>query len=99
VTTQRAFRRPRYPMPAFMEKTLEEFGLLAAYRSRPAYQQNDYIGWIVRAQKVETRDKRLGQMLDELASGDRYMNMEYRPKDAPAASPSRQWPVAASIIE
>jgi uncharacterized protein YdeI (YjbR/CyaY-like superfamily) len=53
---------------------------MEAYRSRPPYQQNDYIGWITRAKRQETKEKRLAQMLRELESGDKYMNMDYRPK-------------------
>ena len=51
-----------------------------AYLSRPAYQQNDYIGWITRAKRAATRDKRLNQMLDELEHGGVYMRMKWRPR-------------------
>ena len=67
-------------MPAFVKEALLQSGLMEAYRSRPPYQQNDYIGWISRAKREETQEKRLAQMLDELAQGDKYMNMTYRPK-------------------
>ena len=63
-------KRPQYPMPDFVSQALAARGLEQAYRDRPAYQQNDYIGWI-------TRDKRLAQMLDELAAGGIYMNMKH----------------------
>ncbi len=66
-------------MPPFVEEALNARGLMEAYRNRPAYQQNDYIGWITRAKQKETREKRLNQMLEELESGGRYMNMAYRP--------------------
>jgi hypothetical protein len=56
---------------------------MEAYRARPAYQQNDYIGWITRAKRQATVQKRLSQMLAELESGDRYMKMAYRPKGPP----------------
>jgi uncharacterized protein YdeI (YjbR/CyaY-like superfamily) len=46
------------------------------YESRPAYQQNDYIGWIERAKRQETKEKRLQQMVDELKAGDVYMKMK-----------------------
>jgi hypothetical protein len=72
--------RPRYPMPGFVRKALNEYGLMAAYKSRPAYQQNDYIGWITRAKLEDTQNKRLDQMFDELFCGDRYMKMVYKPK-------------------
>lgn len=72
-------KRPRYPMPEFIKSALENHGLMDAYRERPAYQQNDYIGWITRAKREETRNKRLSQMLDELKSGGVYMNMKHPP--------------------
>ena len=67
-------------MPDFIKEALLQQGLLDAYRDRPAYQQNDYIGWIIRAKRPETVEKRLNQMLDELESGDRYMKMAYETK-------------------
>lgn len=67
--------RPRYPMPDYVRKALVERGLMDAYRARPDYQQNDYIGWIDRAKREETKQKRLAQMLDELEGGKLYMNM------------------------
>ena len=51
-----------------------------AYLSRPAYQQNDYIGWITRAKLESTRQKRVNQMLDELERGGVYMKMKWNPK-------------------
>ncbi len=51
---------------------------MAAYLKRPPYQQNDYIGWISRAKQESTKMKRLDQMLDELAAGDKHMKMSYR---------------------
>jgi hypothetical protein len=49
-------KRPRYPMPVFVQRALEERGLTAAYEERPAYQQNDYVGWISRAKRQETKE-------------------------------------------
>jgi uncharacterized protein YdeI (YjbR/CyaY-like superfamily) len=72
--------RPRYEMPNFMREALSNYGLMDAYRSRPDYQQNDYIGWITRAKLEATREKRLLQMLDELAKGGTYMKMKWREK-------------------
>ncbi|MGD8554191.1 MAG: YdeI/OmpD-associated family protein [Anaerolineales bacterium] len=72
--------RPIHPMPDFVREALEESGLLAAYRSRPPYQQNDYLGWINRAKRPETKLRRLDQMLDELKRGDVYMKMAYKPR-------------------
>ena len=76
-------RRPRHKMPAFIRKALLERGLMRAYHRRPPYQQNDYIGWITRAKRKETQEKRLAQMLDEVEGGKRYMNMAYRPGRIP----------------
>jgi uncharacterized protein YdeI (YjbR/CyaY-like superfamily) len=70
-------------MPDFVKKALEERGLMAAYKERPAYQQNDYVGWISRAKHPETKEKRLLQMLNELDAGGIYMNMKH------PASPKR----------
>ncbi|HTN85794.1 MAG TPA: YdeI/OmpD-associated family protein, partial [Sorangium sp.] len=51
-------KRPRYPMPDFVKAALEGRGLMEAYKQRPAYQQNDYIGWITRAKRQETKESR-----------------------------------------
>lgn len=67
-------------MPDFIEEALKKSGLKIAYKSRPPYQQNDYIGWITRAKRESTRQKRLDQMLSELERGDVYMKMKYTPK-------------------
>ena len=53
---------------------------MEAYRARPPYQRNDYLGWIARAKRDDTKARRLAQMLDELARGDRYMKMAWRPR-------------------
>ncbi len=73
-------KRKRYPMPSFIKEALKKTGLEVAYQSRPPYQQNDYVGWITRAKQEETKQKRLDQMLSELKSGDKYMDMEYHGK-------------------
>jgi uncharacterized protein YdeI (YjbR/CyaY-like superfamily) len=72
--------RPHHPMPDAVRDALEERGLMEAYRARPAYQQNDYIGWITGARQPETQNRRLQQMLDELQHGGVYMRMEWRPR-------------------
>lgn len=71
--------RPRHTMPDDVRRELEQRGLGDAYAARPPYQRNDYLGWIGRARREATRARRLSQMLDELAAGDRYMNMAWRP--------------------
>ena len=72
-------KRPKHPMSDFVRQALEERGLMADYQARPAYQQNDYIGWINRAKLQPTKEKRLDQMLDELEKGGVYMNMDHPP--------------------
>ncbi|MBI5934189.1 MAG: YdeI/OmpD-associated family protein [Chloroflexi bacterium] len=67
-------------MPEFFRAALEARGLMDAYRARPPYQQNDYIGWINRAKLEATKQKRLKQMLDELEKGGVYMRMKWNPK-------------------
>ncbi|HWO71967.1 MAG TPA: YdeI/OmpD-associated family protein [Dehalococcoidia bacterium] len=75
----RNLKRPLQPMPDDVRLALEQRGLVAAYEARPAYQRNDYLGWIALAKRPETRAKRIDQMLDELARGGVYMNMPHRP--------------------
>ena len=70
--------RPLNPMPPEVERALDEAGLMDAYRARPPYQRNDYLGWIDRAKRPETKTRRLQQMLDELEQGDVYMKMAWR---------------------
>jgi uncharacterized protein YdeI (YjbR/CyaY-like superfamily) len=70
-------KRPKYPMPGFVKQALEARGLMDEYRERPAYQQNDYIGWIDRAKLQATKEKRLHQMLAELEEGGVYMKMAH----------------------
>lgn len=73
-------KRTQYEMPNFIRDALNARGLMELYRSRPAYQRNDYIGWITRAKLEATKQKRLNQMLDELESGGVYMKMKWHPK-------------------
>lgn len=62
-------------MPDDIRIALTEKGLTAAYEARPDYQKNDYLGWVARAKRSDTRQKRLDQMLDELRRGGLYMKM------------------------
>ena len=70
--------RERHHMPNDIAVALKSSGLRADYNARPAYQRNDYIGWINRAKTSETRIKRLEQMLTEPAQGGIYMGMEHK---------------------
>lgn len=69
--------RPLQDMPDMVRVALEARGLIAQYEARPAYQRNDYLMWINNAKRQETKDKRLAQMLDELATGGVYMRMKW----------------------
>ena len=72
-------KRPRHPMPDFVLRALEGRRLMAEYQARPAYQRNDYVGWIINAKRQATKEKRLCQMLEELEKGGVYMNMAHPP--------------------
>jgi uncharacterized protein YdeI (YjbR/CyaY-like superfamily) len=67
-------------MPEWVRRALHERDLMSAFRARPPYQRNDYLGWIARAKREQTRTSRLNQMLDELNGGRLYMNMRRRPQ-------------------
>ena len=73
-------KRPPNPMPKYVAERLATEGLRSLYNQRPWYQRNDYLGWICRAKREKTQEKRLLQMLDELRAGDIYMKMTWRPK-------------------
>lgn len=51
------------PLPDFVRETLIKQDLMEKYLRRPPYQQNDYIGWITRAKRPATVEKRLNQMI------------------------------------
>ena len=72
-------RRPPQPMPKAVLDAFETRGVLKDYEARPFYQRNDYLAWIARAKRAETRERRLAQMLDELEEGGVYMKMAHAP--------------------
>ena len=74
-------QRTHYPMPPDVRQALESRGLIDKYLLRPPYQQNDYIAWINRAKRAETRQKRLNQILAELEKGNVYMRMKWNRGD------------------
>ncbi len=76
--------RARQSMPDDVARLIEERGLTARYEERPPYQRNDYLGWIARARREDTRRRRLEQMLDELAGGELYMKMLWRTGRSPS---------------
>ena len=69
--------RPPQPMSDMVRTALVRRDLVEQYQARPAYQRNDYLMWINKAKRPETRQKRLDQMLDELESGGVYMHMQW----------------------
>jgi len=72
--------RPRHPMPQDVADALDASGLRAAYDARPPYQRNDWLGWIAGAKRPETHARRLASMLSDLAAGEGYMGMAWRPR-------------------
>jgi uncharacterized protein YdeI (YjbR/CyaY-like superfamily) len=74
-------KRNVVPIPDDIEDILNSKKLMDAYRSRPPYQQNDYLGWILKAKRSDTREKRINQMIWELSEGNTYMKMDYTPRD------------------
>lgn len=73
-------KRQIYEMPKWVKQGLSESNLTDEYQQRPAYQRNDYMMWITQAKREETRQKRYGQMIDELKHGDVYMKMAWHPR-------------------
>lgn len=73
-------KRDVLPIPDDVEQALDSAGALDSYKLRPPYQQNDYMRWIEKAKRGETRLKRINQMIAELQSGDAYMGMAYNAK-------------------
>jgi uncharacterized protein YdeI (YjbR/CyaY-like superfamily) len=76
-------KRDIHPMPGHIRQTLKKEGLWEAYKGRPAYQQNDYVGWISQAKQEATKEKRLKQMVGELKKGGVYMRMKWNGKKPP----------------
>ena len=82
----RTLKRPILPMPDEIRDALTSRDLIGAYDARPPYQRNDYIGWITRARRPETQEKRLDTMLQELESGSGYMGLPYDATQSRATS-------------
>ena len=72
-------RRPIHPMPEDIRNVLAAHDVSKEYERRPHYQRNDYLGWIARAKRPETRQKRIAQMIAELKQGGIYMGMKHGP--------------------
>ena len=75
--------RPEQRMPDNVRTELEERGVMELYQERPFYQRNDYLAWIGRAARLDTRRNRIEQMLDELEQGGVYMKMDHPPSRRP----------------
>lgn len=73
--------RDLQPMPQFVREALRVRRLIIKYQERPAYQRNDYLMWINNAKREDTKEKRLAQMLDELATGGVYMGMRWNGRE------------------
>lgn len=67
------------PMPGNVKAALAKRSLMDAFRARPDYQQNDYLKWIALAAGPAAKDKRLQQMLDELAAGNLFKGEPWTP--------------------
>lgn len=79
--------RLRQSMPPDVAALLAERDLQEAYDERPAYQRNDYLGWIAGAKGATTRQRRMDRMLAELQAGGQYMGMAHPPSSRTAHSP------------
>jgi uncharacterized protein YdeI (YjbR/CyaY-like superfamily) len=69
--------RKIHDIPDYVVDALNESRLWESYKSRPPYQQNDYIGWINRARRQETKNKRIEIMLSKLRAGSGYMGLDW----------------------
>lgn len=75
-------REPK-PMPGFVKGALAKAKLLDAFRARPEYQREEYLGWIDRAIGKTEKDKRLAQLVEELGKGNVYMGEAWEPPKKP----------------
>jgi hypothetical protein len=53
MTDNSNLKREIQPMPDDIREALEQRDLIQAYEARPAYQRNDYLGWIARDDTAE----------------------------------------------
>lgn len=71
--------RPTHGMPEDVRAALKTGKVEDAYKARPPYQRNDYIGWITEAKRDATREKRIKTMVADLKKGGTYMGMPHKP--------------------
>ncbi len=69
--------RPIQRMTAAVRAALTKHGVLAAYRARPPYQRNDYLGWIKQSVSPANQAKRIETMIHDLKDGGLYMAMKW----------------------
>jgi len=74
-------KRKKESMPAHIRRALIKEDLLSKYKERPPYQQNDYLAWIKRGKRTETKNNRINQMVSELREGNVYMKMRWNKKN------------------
>lgn len=55
MTDTSRLKRKINPMPTDLEERLNRENLMDSYKKRPPYQQNDYLGWILKAKRPETK--------------------------------------------
>ena len=67
------------PMPGNVKAALAKRELMDAFRARPEYQRTEYLKWIALAIGPAAKDKRLQQMLDELAKGGLFKGEAWTP--------------------
>jgi hypothetical protein len=58
-----------FDVPEMYKEILEDRGVLELYENRPYYQQKGWIQWIDEAKRLETRQKRVNEMVRELDEG------------------------------
>lgn len=69
---------PHAPMPADVRHAFVGHGVITAFKTRPAYQQADYLRWIERTRLARTRRERIAEVVDELQRGNRFMKAPWR---------------------
>jgi hypothetical protein len=67
------------PMPGNVRGALAKRELLDAFRTRPDYQQNEYLKWIATGSGPAMKQQRLDQMLTELENGKLFKGEAWTP--------------------
>ena len=75
----------KQPMPGNVRSALERRTLMDAYLARPEYQKAEYLKWIALAVGPAAKQKRLDQMLEELAKGGVFKGEPWTPPEKPTA--------------